>query len=91
MVPARCASVSNKTDRPRPEDDLEAAQSKSKSVDERLEDPQAAGSSPVPVPGPAGYVPQAGLGAPGTLPEQGEGEAALERERKAVREQKQTS
>ena len=75
------------TDTPRPSDDLETAERKSRSVDTRV--PERDGPDVVPevqLPGAfAANVPQQGLGAAGPLDggDLGPGEAALDRERKA--------
>ncbi len=76
---------------PTPQDDLEEAEAKSKSVDERIPDalpPQDGSGLNVPVAG--AYVPQQGIGAPVGGPVQdpgnlGPGEQVLEQERKATR------
>ena len=74
------------TDTPRPSDDLETAERKSRSVDARV--PDRAGPDVVPtvqLPGAfAANLPQQGLGAAGPLDggDLGPGEAALDRERK---------
>lgn len=77
-------------EQPRPTDDRQTAERKSKSVDERV--PERQGPDVVPevvAPGAiAANVPQSGLGRPGPLDggDLGPGEAALERERQAQRQ-----
>lgn len=71
---------------PTPSDDREAAEQKSRSVDERIPDQAAAPSPAVDAPG-APAMPYAGLGA-STDPitaDRGPGEAILEKERSAQR------
>lgn len=75
-------------ERPSALDDPETALEKSGSVDERI--PEPSGTPPTTdtmVAGaPAAYVPQMGVGLPAGVPGAlGEGEAALEQERKAQR------
>jgi len=76
---------------PRASDDLETAERKSRSVDERL--PERQGTDRVPeleLPGTgAAFVPQSGIGRDGPFSEdrEGPGEQALEQEAKAQRTQ----
>lgn len=74
-------------DEPEITDDLEMAQAKSGSVDERLPEPTGVdtvmtGSAGRPVP--ATHIPQGGIGVP-AIERPSEGEQALEVERKATR------
>ncbi len=77
-------------DHPRASDDLEAAEEKSKTIDERV--PDRLGSDAVPeylAPGaPATHQPQMGIGREGPLDggELGPGEAVLDLERRAKRQ-----
>lgn len=80
--------MAKKDEKPQVEDDPETALEKSGSVDERI--PESAGIPPTTdtmVAGsPAAYLPEMGVGLPlGGPGELGEGEAALELERKAQR------
>jgi len=77
-----------KDEKPSVDDDPETALEKSGSLDERI--PEPVGTPPTTdtmVAGaPAAYIPQMGIGLPAGVPgELGEGEAALEHERKAQR------
>ncbi len=73
---------------PETTDDLEEAESKSESVDERVRsDPRAEAErrvdrSDIPAPAPASYLPQGGVLAPRGEEEPGPGEKVLDQERK---------
>lgn len=79
--------TAKKDERPQPGDTTDEAIEKSGSVDTRIpEGPAVSPTSEASIAGaPAAYVPQAGAGLPGGTPDLGEGEAALDRERKAQR------
>jgi hypothetical protein len=70
-------------------DDLETAQAKSGSVDERIPEHYAVDEAPRVAGPPAMGMPQAGIGLPGPGEDAGEGERVLELERKAQRSPKQ--
>ena len=72
--------------KPTPADDIEAAEAKSGSVDERI--PEAIGvdhARGLEAPAPAAYIPQAGVGVGAPLEEIGPGEQVLEKEREHLR------
>lgn len=75
-------------DEPETTDDLETAQAKSGSVDERIPDQFANDDTPIVAGPPAMGMPQAGIGLPGPGGELGEGEHVLDQERKAQRSRK---
>ncbi|MGH2378127.1 MAG: hypothetical protein ACRDGT_06580 [Candidatus Limnocylindria bacterium] len=75
-------------DEPEITDDLETAEAKSGSVDERILEPTDADAIKADRPVPASNVPQGGLGVP-PAERPSEGERALEHERKAQRAPKQ--
>ena len=72
-------------DEPEVDDDLETAQTKSGSVDERIPEHFATDDAPTVAGPPAMGMPQAGIGLPGPGGDLGEGERVLEQERKAQR------
>jgi hypothetical protein len=75
---------------PKPSDDLETAQAKSRSVDERI--PESFGvdrAAGVDEPAPAAILPQQGIGVARGLDDIGPGEAVLEKERQHLRIPKQ--
>lgn len=75
-------------DEPEVDDDLETAQAKSGSVDERIPEHFANDDTPIIAGPPAMGMPQAGIGLPGPGGDLGEGELVLEQERKAQRSRK---
>ena len=75
-------------DEPETTDDLETAQAKSGSVDERIPERFATDDAPTVAGPPAMGMPQAGIGLPGPGDDLGEGERVLEQERKAQRPRK---
>jgi hypothetical protein len=75
-------------DEPEVDDDLETAQAKSGSVDERIPERFATDEAPAVAGTPAMGMPQAGVGLPGPGEDLGEGERVLEQERKAQRTRK---
>jgi hypothetical protein len=84
----------DKKDEPKPDDDLEAAEAKSKSVDERVPEHlfPPTKEKRVHVGGaPAVNLPEAGIGQPAGVPDDApsEGERVLEQERRATRSDKQ--
>lgn len=75
-------------DEPEVGDDLETAQTKSGSVDERIPPQFANDDTPIVAGPPAMGMPQAGIGLPGPGGDLGEGERVLDQERKAQRSRK---
>lgn len=74
-------------DKPEIDDDLETAEAKSGSLDERLPEPTDVDRIKAERPVPATHIPQGGLGFP-AVDRPSEGEQALEVERKAQRSKK---
>jgi hypothetical protein len=72
-------------EKPDPADDLETAEAKSRSVDERIPEHYATDDAVGSAGAPAMGMPQAGIGLPTPGQDLGEGERALEAERKAQR------
>ena len=83
--PAKDRAELRETD-PEVDDDVETAQTKSGSVDERV--PEHLGSDDatgIDAPAPAAHLPQAGVGVPRAVDEMGPGEAVLNKEREHLR------
>jgi hypothetical protein len=74
---------------PHIDDDIETAQAKSGSVDERIPEHFGVDRAGVEAPAPGTYLPQAGIGIRSPVDEEGEGERVLEKEREARRIRKQ--
>jgi hypothetical protein len=74
---------------PEPSDDLETADAKSGSVDERVPESLGVERAAAAGPAPAAFIPQAGIGVQPPLDDLGPGEAVLEKEREHLRIPKQ--
>ena len=72
-------------DEPKTTDDLETAEAKSRSVDERVPERLATDKIGVDAPVPASHIPAGRVPGPPVYEDEGEGERILEAERKALR------